>query len=283
MNKIKYLLLATAVIGGFAGGMAVAGRTLVAQDATQDAPKDAVAAENEFMPANPSDTAFPAPVVENKEAIEQLIHDYIMDNPEVIIQAVEKYGEAQRAVEQERTQGAVKDNVSWLYQNKAHPEAGNKDGDITIVEFFDYNCGYCKRALSDIMTIMGEDSNIRVVFVELPILGPTSTDASKWALAAAKQDLYLEFHVALMEHRGRINDEQLAVLAEKVGLDVEKLKADKNSAEIAAQIDENIEMARTLGITGTPAFTIGEDLARGYVGLDALRAGIKSNRDAAKK
>jgi protein-disulfide isomerase len=184
----------------------------------------------------------------------------------------------QQEAKERVSEGAVRENMDWLYSNDKHPTAGNPDGDVTVVEFFDYNCGYCKRALSDIMTIIGEDPNVRVVFIELPILGPGSTEAAKWAKASMAQGRYLEYHVALMEHRGRLNEAQLEMIAKKVGLDVDKLKEDKEADYVANQLDENIAMARTLGITGTPAFVIGEDLARGYVGLEALKQGIAQKR-----
>lgn len=213
-----------------------------------------------------------------KAEMEAFMREFLLENPEILIESIERYGEKQRQVKDADSKDAVIANADWLYNNPDHPVTGAKDGDITIVEFFDYNCGYCKRALSDIMTLLGEDDKVRVVFVDLPILGDASTMASRWALAAKKQDLYLEFHVALMENRGRISEATLETIAKRVGLDVEKLKADANAEDVSTQLAENITKARELKITGTPAFTIGEDLARGYVGLDALRAGVKENR-----
>jgi protein-disulfide isomerase len=234
-------------------------------------------AQDEVADVDPLTIPDDYPTIEDELEMGEFIRGYLLANPEVIIEAVEAYSARKKAEEQKLASNAVKENADWLYEGD-HPQAGNADGDIAIVEFFDYNCGYCKRALSDVMTVMGEDDQVRVVFVELPILGEASTEASKWALAAHKQDLYLEYHVALMEHQGRLNDATMAKIAEKVGLDVEKLRQDKEDPSVMDQLNENINMARTLGITGTPAFTIGEDLARGYVGLDGLKAGIEQNR-----
>ena len=214
----------------------------------------------------------------DKAAMEAFMREFLLENPAILIESIERYGDEQRKAKDNNAKDAVIANADWLYESAVHPSTGAQNPDVTIVEFFDYNCGYCKRALSDIMTIVGEDDKLRVVFVDLPILGESSTLASKWALAAHKQGLYLEYHVALMENRGRINEKTLASIAKKVGLDVEKLKVDKDSPEIEKQLAENIAKARELKITGTPAFTIGEDLARGYVGLDALRAGVAENR-----
>jgi protein-disulfide isomerase len=218
------------------------------------------------------------PNIKNQAEMGDFIRKYLMENPEVIIEAVESYSQKQRMEQQAEASDKIVENKGWLYENDMHPDAGKDDASVTIVEFFDYNCGYCKRALSDVMTVLGEDNDLRVVFIELPILGEASTEAAKWAMAAKKQDLYLEFHVALMEHQGRLNDAQLANIAGKVGLDVDQLRQDKDSDEVMRYLNGNIDKARELGITGTPAFVIGEQLARGYVGLDALRAGIKENR-----
>lgn len=222
------------------------------------------------------------PNIDHEDELGNFIRDYLMDNPQIIVEAVEMYSRQEQAAAAERASDAVRANQDWLYNNDAHPTAGPADASVAVVEFFDYNCGYCKRALSDIMTVLGEDDDLRVVFIELPILGDSSTEAAKWALAAEKQDMYLEYHVALMEHQGRLNDAQLANIAEKVGLDVAKLRQDKDDDAILEQLQENIDKARELGITGTPAFIIGDELARGYVGLDGLRAGVKQNRGDAE-
>lgn len=242
----------------------------------------AVNAQDEAADVEPLEVPDPFPSIENEEEMGNFIRDYLMNNPQVIVEAVEMYSRQEQAAAAERSSDAVRANSDWLYNNEAHPAAGPADAGVTVVEFFDYNCGYCKRALSDVMTVLGEDDDVRVVFIELPILGDSSTEAAKWALAAEKQDMYLEYHVALMEHQGRLNDAQLANIAEKVGLDVAKLRQDKDADSILEQLQENINKARELGITGTPAFIIGDELARGYVGLDGLRAGIKQNRGDAE-
>ena len=240
---------------------------------------EAEAWANQAPLENPEDLA---PKIENQAQMEAFMKHFILNNPEIIIEAVDRYSAQQKQNQQRQATGAIKDNKEWLYNTGNHPEAGNKDGDITIVEFYDYNCGYCKRALSDVMTVLGEDKNVRVILIDLPILGDASMEAAKWSLAAAKQDRYLELHVALMEHRGRLGVSQIESIAEKMGLDVEKLRADKESDDVIKQLNVNIDKARALGITGTPAFIIGEDLARGYVGLDGLKAGIAQNREKNK-
>jgi protein-disulfide isomerase len=123
-----------------------------------------------------------------KEDVQGIIKEFIKDNPEVILDAVESYGREQQAADIRARQEAVKEHLGWLENNDMLPIAGNPDGDVTMVEFFDYNCGYCKKALDDVMTLIEEDKNLKVVFVEMPILGPSSQLAARWAMAAKEQD-----------------------------------------------------------------------------------------------
>ncbi|NBX66664.1 MAG: DsbA family protein [Proteobacteria bacterium] len=213
-----------------------------------------------------------------REQIDQFVKEFIEKNPQVVIDSVNNYGKSQQEAEDKKAGEAIKQNMDWLVKNKNHAEAGNPNGDVTIVEFFDYNCGYCKQALSDLMTLLEQDKNIRLVFVEIPILGASSMEAAKWALAANKQKLYLEYHIALMRHRGTFDETILADTAKKIGLNVEQLKRDKNDPSIAQTMEENLKMASTLGVSGTPGFVIGEQLIRGYVGLDGIREAVAEAR-----
>jgi len=224
--------------------------------------------------------AFPAMAEDfTKEQIEAIIHDYILKNPQVLIDSVNNYERDNRSKEEEKAIKLIKENADWLYKNKIHQEAGNPKGKTTIVEFFDYNCGYCKQAVNDMLTLIDEDKDLRLIFVEIPILGDSSVEAAKWALAAGKQDQYLEYHIALMRHKGSINAAQLEDYAKKVGLDVERLKKDMKDPKIQQTLDENLGMARLFGVTGTPAFIVGGDVfIRGYVGVDGMRQAIKDTR-----
>ena len=215
---------------------------------------------------------------EQKEEIETIIKDYLMDNPEVIFESIEAYRLQQQENEKKTAEAAIKENIKTLTSSKA-PSVGPADASITVVEFFDYNCGYCKRALPDIQAIVKDDDDVRFVFKEMPILGPTSMTAAQWALAAHKQDKYFEYHVALMEHRGPKTEEQLAKLAEDLDLDVEKMKEDANSEAIKKEIAADVSLGREIGISGTPAFIVGETLYPGYIGKDGLAASIKEARE----
>jgi protein-disulfide isomerase len=215
--------------------------------------------------------------------IEQIVGEYIATHPKELMDSVQKYGEQQQSAEQEEASKAVIANRAWLEQNPNHAEAGNPKGDVTIVEFFDYNCGYCKQALGDLMTILDKDKGVRLVFVEIPILGDSSMLAAQWALAANRQKLYLEYHIGLMRFRGPITEDILTTQAQTAGLNVERLKKDKGDPKINTIIAENLNMARALGIQGTPAFVVGDQLIRGYVGLSGMEEAIANARAAKAK
>lgn len=221
-----------------------------------------------------SDAEFSA---EQKEALGGVIKEYLMTNPQVIFDSIEAYRAQEEEREQAKAANAIKDNLAKLTSADA-PSIGPADADVTIVEFFDYNCGYCKRALPDVLSISKKDKKVRFVFKEMPILGPTSMTAAQWAMAAYKQDKYFEFHSALMEFRGPKEEKQLMKMAKDLKLDVEKMKKDAASPEVQAMIDADVELARTIGINGTPAFIVGETLYPGYIGEDGMLDAIKEDR-----
>lgn len=212
-----------------------------------------------------------------KEQIQQIIKQYLLDNPQIIMDSVQAYQQQQAEQQDKIAEQKVGEHLGALTSKDA-PSAGNPDGDITIVEFFDYNCGYCKRAFPDIQQVLSSDKNVRFVFQDMPILGPTSLTAAKWALAAHKQGKYFEYHAELMKHNGAKNESELSKLAEKIGLDVEKMKKDAGSREVKEAIDKNMDMAREIGIQGTPAFILDGALMRGYLGREGMKDAIKQAR-----
>ena len=242
MYCMKKLLLTTAAVATFIGGSAIA----------------------ETM---------------TKEQVEAIIKDYIQNNPNVILDSVEAYGNSQYEAEKAAQQAAVTEHLDWLENNDMLPMAGNPDGDVTVVEFFDYNCGYCKKALDDVTILIDDDKNVKFVFVDMPILGQTSETAARWSLAAQKQDAYLEYHIALMKHRGMVNEAALRKIGEKIDLDVKQLEADANSKDVKKRIQEKTEKAAKMGISGTPAFVIGGQLYGGYIGLDRMKAAVAEARE----
>lgn len=214
--------------------------------------------------------------------IEQIVREFIDKNPKFIMDSVDKYAREQQEASDAKVGERIKEFRGWLYENPEHAEAGNPKGDITIVEFFDYNCGYCKQALNEVMTLLDKDKNLRLVFVEIPILGDSSTLAAKWALAAKNQGRYLEFHIALMRHKGPITEIVLTDFAKTAGLDMEKLKEDLKDPKIDTVIQNNMNGARALSIQGTPAFIIGTQLVRGYVGMAELEKLVAIAREEKK-
>lgn len=210
-----------------------------------------------------------------KEQVEKIVHDYLMANGEVILKSVDTF---QRVTMAQRQADAVKNNHNDLFRNERLPFIGKVDGDVKIVEFFDYNCGYCKHAFADVQAVAEADKNVKIIFFDFPILGPSSESASKWALAAQKQNKYFEFHKALMSHTGNITDEVLEKIAKDLGMDVAKAKTDAAGAEIKAQIDKNRMIAQQMGVNGTPAFVIDDEVLPGAVDKATLLKKIAEKR-----
>lgn len=212
-----------------------------------------------------------------KDELGTIIHTYIMDNPGIVMDALEQHRANEERRQKEEAANLIKNNQDIL-AGKNLPSIGNPKADVTVVEFFDYNCGYCKRALPDLIKLVDSDKNLRVVFHEMPILSADSRTAALWALAAHKQGKYFEFHKAVMQHRGAKNETTLSKLAADLGLDVERLKKDAASGDVAKELAESIELARKIGINGTPAFIVGEQFFGGYIGHDGLVRAIAAER-----
>ena len=220
-----------------------------------------------------------------RQAIEQIVKDYLMKNPEVIQEAVAELERRHEQAEKTAQSSALKESREALLNSPHGMTAGNPNGDVTLVEFFDYNCGYCKRALADLKTLMKADPKVKVVLRDFPVLGPESVEASRVALAAKHQlkgDKLFDFHVRLMETKGRVNAERALAVAKEMGLDVNKLQKDLDSEEVRAAIQENVGLGDKLGLTGTPAFIIGEDVIPGAVGLEPMKKAVASVRQCGK-
>ena len=214
---------------------------------------------------------------EQVKELESLFKKFLAENPESILKSVDDF----RVTEEKKTQQSAQENLAnyaEYFADKGLPTAGNPDGDVTLVEYFDYNCGYCRKAYADVMALLKEDANLRVVFQEMPILSPSSKIMAGYAMAAHEQGKYFEMHQALMDYRGGQGDEAYMKLAKGLGLDVEKLKVDAKSSSISASIDKSSAMARDLGIRGTPGFVVGNEIYPGYIGLDSLRKAVEKAR-----
>lgn len=205
------------------------------------------------------------------QGIEEIVRQYLLDNPDVLVEALTIYRQRQKVVEKERQQQSVGVHRKALLEDPDAPVLGNPKGDVAIVEFFDYRCPYCRKAAPDVEKVVEEDGNIRLIMKEFPILGPQSAQAARAALASVRQGKYEEFHVALMSKQGDMSDAHIRQIAREVGLDVDRLEEDMKSKEIQEMILKNHELARELGIKGTPAFVIGDTLVPGLVDLQTLK------------
>ena len=200
---------------------------------------------------------------EQKRAIEEIVKDYLIANPEVFLEVQQSLEAKMEQIQAERIKAAIAQNAHDIYHSADAPVAGNPKGDITVVEFFDYNCGYCKRGFPELAKLIDKDPKVRVVLKELPILSKGSEEAARVALAARLQGKYWDVHRALLESKGQANEAVALKIAEKLGLDMAKLKKDMDSPEIKAEIERVRELANKMGINGTPHFLVGD---RGIAG-----------------
>ena len=223
-------------------------------------------------------TAAAAQQATDRTAVEDIVRDYLLANPEIIVEAMAILRERERVAEQTRIRTSIVDNYDALAKSPDDPVEGDPDGDVVIVEFFDYRCPYCKRVLEPLMKAVEEDGNIRLVFKEYPILGPESVIAARAALASRKQDKYMEFHTALMTVDGPLNEASILKIAVSVGLDAERLTKDMADPEIEQKIAANYGLANALGIKGTPAFVIGRELVPGAITMREMKRYVAQAR-----
>jgi protein-disulfide isomerase len=211
------------------------------------------------------------------DQVEAIVRDYLMREPEIIYEALQELQRRETAAEAERRKVALTAKKDDLFNSAASPVGGNPEGDVTLVEFFDYRCGYCRRVVGSLRALVDQDDDLRVVFKEFPILGEDSVRASRAALAAERQGLYMPLHFALMQ-ADDLSMEGIMQAAAGVGLDTGQLAADMESPEVQAEIAATYALARELGIEGTPAFVIDDELIPGAVSQERLAALIDEAR-----
>ena len=219
---------------------------------------------------------------DQRKEIEGIVKDYLVKNPEVLQEAYIELEKRQAAAEAAKHQSAVKDHAEALFNSKRQVVLGNPKGDVTMVEFFDYNCGYCKRALSDMLELMKADPKLRVVLKEFPVLGEASVEAARISVAARMQDStgkkYLDFHQKLLGNRGSISRAQALSAAKDAGFDMSRLEKDAASDEPKATLEESFKLADALGLSGTPSYVIGSEVVIGAVGLANLQQKVNAAR-----
>ncbi|MDJ0937179.1 MAG: DsbA family protein [Kiloniellales bacterium] len=212
------------------------------------------------------------------QAIEDIVRNYLLEHPEILLEAMQRLEEKERLAKIEGQRAAISANLEALGRDPSSPVLGNPDGDVTLVEFFDYRCPYCRKVTADLLDAVEKDGKIRLVFKEFPILGPESVVAARAALAAAEQDRYRDFHLALMTTPGQLDENTVLALASDLGLDVDRLRKDMESEGVEQQIRDNHRLGRALQINGTPAFVVGEEIVPGAVPMEQLLELVRRER-----
>jgi protein-disulfide isomerase len=217
-----------------------------------------------------------------KSEIESIIKEYLVSHPEVLQEAIAELDKRQAAADVEKAKAAVAGNAETLFNSTRQVVLGNPKGDVTMVEFFDYNCGFCKKAMADMLELLKDDPKLRIILKEFPVLGPGSVEAARVAVAVRMQDKtgkkYLDFHQKLLGGRGQADKARAMAVAKEVGMDMKRIDADLASDEVKFSIEESLKLAETLGLNGTPSYIVGTDVVVGAVGLDALRVKVSTAR-----
>ena len=213
-----------------------------------------------------------------RSEIGSIIKNYLLTNPEILEEVSTELSKRQAAAESEKHKAAVEKNASLIFNSPRGVMLGNKDGDVTFVEFFDYNCGYCKKAMTDMLDLMKSDSKLKVVLKDFPVLGPGSVEAAQVATAVKMQDAsgkkYLDFHQKLLGGRGQADKARAMAVAKEAGIDMARLEKDIASPEVRATLEENFKLAEEMGMNGTPSYVIGKQVVVGAVGIDKLKEAV---------
>lgn len=212
--------------------------------------------------------------------VKRLALEAILENPEIIMQAIQLLQQREDQAKAEAIGSVLENQRELLEQDPNAPVIGNPEGDVTVVEFFDYNCPYCKRAAPVVKNVIAGDSDVRVVYREWPILGEGSDFAARAALASRNQGKYEEFHWGLMALNGRATEASVMKVVRELGLDEDQLRADMEAPEVDTHIQVSMDLARQLGFSGTPSFVIGDALVPGLIAEDEMTRLIEAVRDA---
>ncbi len=234
------------------------------------------------MPQSPAAPAAQAFSPDQRQAIESIIKDYLVQHPEVLQEAMDALDKHQKEADAAKATTSIKDNMATIFNSPHQVVLGNPQGKITMVEFFDYNCGYCKRALPDMVDLLKTNPDLQFVLKEFPVLGPGSMEAAHVAVAARMQDptgkKYIEFHQKLLGGRGQADKARALAVAKEVGFDMARIEKDMDSDEVKTTIDEDMKLADALGVNGTPSYVVGDELIVGAVGLDELKSKINAEQ-----
>jgi protein-disulfide isomerase len=217
---------------------------------------------------------------DQRHEIENIIKNYLVQHPEILQDAMDALDKHQKEADAEKARATIKDNNATIFNSPHQVVLGNPQGNVTMVEFFDYNCGFCKRALPDMLELLKTNPDLKFVLKEFPVLGQGSVEAAHVAVAARMQDSsgkkYIEFHQKLLGGRGPADKAHALAVAKEVGFDMARIEKDMDSDEVKKTIDEDMKLADALGVNGTPTYVVGDEVVVGAVGLDELRAKIKA-------
>ena len=244
------------------------------------APVMAHAAESPAAPATKTEALTTA----QREEIEALIKEYLTTkHPEVLAQGLQNLQKKEQASADALLKEQITSSKEKIYNDPQSPVGGNPKGDVTIVEFYDYQCGYCKMSNAAIEGILKSDKNVKFIYKEFPILGPVSTEAAKAALASVKQGKFQAFHSAMMNKKEHLTSDMIYEIAKDVGLNTDKLKKDMTDNSINEQLEATQKLGQNIGVRGTPMFLIGENVFPGAMQPDQLKQAVEDARKAAKK
>jgi protein-disulfide isomerase len=230
-------------------------------------------------------TAVPAQSISDgqRTEIEKIVREYLLAHPEILQEALGELEKRQNAADLEKARSAVREHATMIYNSPRQITLGNPQGEITMVEFFDYNCGFCKKAMADMTDLIKANPNLKFVLKEFPVLGEGSVQAAQVAVAVRMQDKtggkkYLEFHQKLLGGRGAADKARALAVAKEVGMNMAQIDKDMASPEVKATLEESRVMAEALGLNGTPSYIVGPDVVVGAVGLPALQERINIAR-----
>lgn len=214
----------------------------------------------------------------SEERIKELVLEAIRENPGIVFEAAQLFEEQQQASQAQAAAQVLETEKATLENDPNAPVLGNPEGDVTVVEFFDYNCPYCRRVKPEMEALLASDTNVRIVYREWPILGEGSVFAARAALASRNQGKYEEFHWAMMGMNERADEASVLQVAEDIGLDVAQLRRDMDAPEVEEHIQTSMRLSQSLGFNGTPSFVIGDSLVPGLITADQLIELVKQAR-----
>lgn len=281
MSRVTLILVAALGVVGGALGYSVLNQPKPQTDtAAVRAIVDEVLAARSAQAAAVAETTTPVIADIDPAILNPMIEKFLLSDPKLLQRMSVALEDTLRVEEQSRAQTAIASMQDQIFNAPGQVVVGNPDGDVTLVEFFDYNCGYCRTAVPDLATLLAEDPNLRVILKEFPILSNESIDAARVAVLVGETDAdYWQFHEALFSARGKVDKSVALAAAQEIGLSPVSLEIQMGDERVAKSIQTSYEIAQALGITGTPTYIIGNEIIPGAIGVEGLRERIANMRE----